>query len=249
MYTNIHSISSKRLDLEYELGTYDSLPILLLTETWLHENVTNQVFPLFSRYSVFRADRMRGMGGGCAILVPHDVHAMCPPQGIYRSESFEAIFLDVYKGTKSIQFVLIYRPPNNTAGMPEEMLSYIEQASQTDKPIAVFGDFNYPSIDFEKCTASSYMGQDLFMEHMMSFGFCQLIEQPTRGDNILDLLFVSEPNLIQNVVIQPPIPGCDHNLVSALWCLKQPLLRQLYGSRVCNCFNYYTRLNQKLAHV
>ena len=125
-------------------------------------------------------------------MVPQTLQVFCPLDAIYRSDSFEAIYLDVHKGSNSIRLVLIYRPPHHSTGMPEEMLTYIEQASQTVKPIAVFGDFNYPSLNFENCTTSSYMGQDLFLEHMMSLGFCQLIDQPTRGDNILDLLFISD---------------------------------------------------------
>src|SRR5215469_16161908 len=41
----------------------------------------------------------------------------------------------------------------------------------------------------------------------------QLIDSPTRANNILDLLIVSQVNLVQNIEISEPIGNSDHNMI------------------------------------
>lgn len=55
----------------------------------------------------------------------------------------------------------------------------------------------------------------------------QLITEPTHNKgNILDLIFTSEPNLIQNININPPIPLCDHYLITCHWVVQKNSNRQ-----------------------
>ena len=112
----------------------------------------------------------------------------------------------------------IYRPPGAINGMPASLLLYVENAIQEKIPTLILGDFNFPNINWDNCTVSSrHMGQDIFLDRMVSLGLSQLIREPThRSGNVLDLVFVSEPNLIQNLEVKPPIPGCDHHLVTGL---------------------------------
>ncbi len=102
--------------------------------------------------------------------------------------------------------------------MPDKLVEYLKSASATTLPVAVYGDFNYPGINWETFEAPGYMGQDVFLEQMNQMGFDQLVFEPTHYQgNILDLILISEPNLIQNVKVNSPIPGCDHNPVSSVW--------------------------------
>ncbi len=86
-----------------------------------------------------------------------------------------------------------------------------------------------------------------------------IVAEPThyRG-NILDLILISEPNLIQNINVNSPIPGCDHNPILSVWvvgtcdsqnhdkptCFKRKFLNanydalnfELLGMDWCNIF-------------
>ena len=84
--------------------------------------------------------------------------------------------------------------------------------------IILAGDFNLPSISWidgtgQVNTDPSY-GTDvnqLLLESVNEFGLEQLVTEPTRRGNILDLIFSSHPDSIKNVEV---IPGMsDHEAV------------------------------------
>ena len=52
--------------------------------------------------------------------------------------------------------------------------------------------------------------QDLFLDFILSNGFSQLVNEPTRQGNILDLVLCNEPLLITSVDILSPIGNSDH---------------------------------------
>ncbi len=220
-YTNIRSLASKRLELEYLINNLVELPIFVFTETWLSS--TNDIVFLFNLgYCVYRVDREWSGGGGCAVCVPQHLQVIHEPSKNHSSPYMEAMFLDIVVPSGKTRLINIYRPPGALKGMPEALVSYIEGAMQDKIPTLIFGDFNYPNINWEDCVASSKsMGQDIFLERMLLLGLTQQISDSTHiHGNVLDLLFTSEPNLLQNISVQPPIPGCDHNLVTSLFCLK-----------------------------
>ncbi len=49
------------------------------------------------------------------------------------------------------------------------------------------------------------MAEDAFLK--------QIITQPTRETNILDLLFASDPDLIRDCKVGEKLSGCDHHLI------------------------------------
>jgi len=45
-------------------------------------------------------------------------------------------------------------------------------------------------------------------------GFIQAVDEPTRGNNIIDLVFINEPVRLSSIAIEPPFSTSDHNTVS-----------------------------------
>ena len=78
------------------------------------------------------------------------------------------------------------------------------------------GDFNCPGINWDRFKAPAYNVQDLFLQFTLSSGFSQLVNEPTRQDNILDLVLCNEPLLISSVDIQSPIGKSDHASVVSI---------------------------------
>ena len=77
------------------------------------------------------------------------------------------------------------------------------------------GDFNLPGIDWTSYSVLSHKDVqlsttliDCFLENCLS----QAIKYPTRGQNILDLMFTSNPNLLSNEV-HVASPSHDHDAV------------------------------------
>ena len=52
---------------------------------------------------------------------------------------------------------------------------------------------------------------DISLDHNIE----QTIDKPTRGGNILDLLFTNKKSTLQNVVIMPPLGKSDHDIIYA----------------------------------
>ena len=76
------------------------------------------------------------------------------------------------------------------------------------------GDFNLPDINWVSQSAPVTNCQDKFLDCFNSNGLTQYVLEPTRGNNILDLVFSNESNLIQNIHIGDAIANSDHNSVS-----------------------------------
>ena len=51
----------------------------------------------------------------------------------------------------------------------------------------------------------------MLLDTFSTFGFTQLVDSPTRGNNILDLFVTNRPGLIQEVKVSPGIS--DHELI------------------------------------
>ncbi len=249
MYTNINRLIPKKLELEYLLTNYDNLPIVLLTETFLKPSDNDVIFPSFSSYQIFRCDRSEEKtGGGVLAAVPNHIQAYSPSTSVHKSPEFEALWLDLFHGKQSLRIILIYRPPHGTEpGMPQMLLTYIETAMSHERPTVIFGDFNYPTINWASLTAVSYLGQNIFCDRMVEMGFQQIVLEPTRHNNILDLIFVSEPNLLQNVNIQTPLIKCEHNPISCVWLTQSPTVtntKQRYNFARADYESFNIQLSQ-----
>jgi hypothetical protein len=73
------------------------------------------------------------------------------------------------------------------------------------------GDFNCAGINWENRSYDAngeklfYFAEDNFLK--------QLVNEPTRGHNILDLILTNEENLITNIRVGDTIGNSDHNLI------------------------------------
>ena len=92
----------------------------------------------------------------------------------------------------------------------DSMLLYLDNLKI---PYVVLGDFNLPGIDWSIPSASKVYQQDVFLETFLKYGLFQKVEEPTRGDNLLDLVFCSESELVHDVSVRAPMGASDHDTV------------------------------------
>jgi len=84
------------------------------------------------------------------------------------------------------------------------------------------GDFNYPDINW-KLLRSDNAGQK-FLKLVMDCYLEQHVHQPTRVNNILDLVFTSEIQIKEDIEVLAPVDNSDHNvLVWSMQCSNQPI--------------------------
>ena len=82
------------------------------------------------------------------------------------------------------------------------------------RPPSWQGDFNCSGVDWETDLA---VGEGL---RLLDFKHDNLLSQkvlePTRGANVLDLIFCSEEDLVSDVVVGECLAGSEHHMV---WCM------------------------------
>ena len=98
--------------------------------------------------------------------------------------------------------------------------------------VIVAGDFNAPDLKWNdlESTNCSFNSEQL-LEIIDEHGLTQLVKEPTRDDNILDLVLTNNVNIINNVRVNPGIS--DHDMVLFevnLACRKKkkPVRRKIY---------------------
>lgn len=193
-----------------------SSSVVGITETWIsNETMSDELLSLNGRYTPFRCDRAfsSSPGGGVCILVS----SLFPSHCLFsRSFSFfcQVLGVELSYNSKAVVFCLVYRSPRCLATDFNLALDFLySQFAHLSTPIVLMGDFNAPLVDWRSLTSSCPIGSSL-LSFSQSCTFEQLIYEPTRLDNILDLVFTSTPSLISNLSVLCPPPSMDHSLIS-----------------------------------
>ena len=79
-------------------------------------------------------------------------------------------------------------------------------------PIDLVGDFNFPDICWIYNTADRKQSQR-FLECVGDNFLTQLVKEPTRGNKILDLLFVNREGLVGDVKVGGCLGHSDHEML------------------------------------
>ena len=72
-----------------------------------------------------------------------------------------------------------------------------------------FGDFNDPSIDWKKLDADNI--SRYFLDMVNKSFLTQYVSSPSRGTNILDLVFTTDSHIVEEVQVRDNVANCDHN--------------------------------------
>ena len=217
MTVNCRSLRSKKKQDELlKLVRKHTPDIICGTESHLDQHVqytSAEVFP--SSYDIYRKDRSLG-GGGVFLCIQRGLLSSHLQDLENASESVWAK-INTY-GRKPLYICSFYRPPNNAQWPIDELAASLSEVDQANPPnILLCGDFNMPSINWENLTIrpKPQYGANvnkallhLSEEHQLR----QTNQRPTRGRNILDLVFTTSPDLI--VSSTETFPGMsDHNIV------------------------------------
>ena len=119
-----------------------------------------------------------------------------------------------------------YRQPNSALTEIDDLMTTllnIQNGHRTTEFI-IAGDFNLPGIMWSDSVTikdtPSYGSQvnTRFVEIRESLGLTEIVEEPTREGNILDLILVTSPDRCQRVYVIPGIS--DHDAVCATYKAK-----------------------------
>src|SRR5215469_8014374 len=181
---------------------------IAITETWCNFKGRDFEFEYkINGYQLFHRDRINRVGGGVIVYVKDTLRVT--EIEIENIDGVEITGVTVDTGSAKLTFVNVYRPPNTS---PEtDVLLYRELRKVSVGHIVIVGDFNCPNVNYDLLDADNE-GRRL-LEFLDDNFLLQLINYPTRANNILDLLILSHVNLVQNIEISEPIGNSDHNMI------------------------------------
>jgi len=174
----------------------------------------------------------------------------------------EVLAFDILFDLFTYRCILCYRPPeydNNAWSYFSSLLSCIDSLCKNcDCNICIFGDFNLPYLCWDTLLVSGPHAKfhQAFLDSTTQLGLVQCVDQPTRCDNILDLVLVNDPLLISSCVVRAPFGNSDHETIE--FNLVLPAVKPTSGVSECQsdskyCFNFkeadYNGLNVFLSGV
>ena len=217
MYTNAWSIRNKINELNCIL-MIKNIDIIAITETHLKigkkDLVGEYEIPNFKFYYKDRKGAMKG--GGVAVWVKNGLN----PELVdidYNNLQSDILTISISSSAKNsknkLKFTVVYRPPKQNLAEDELMYNTLNQLFMNNNRLyhnIIVGDFNYPN--YLKATNDAESTK--FLDFVDDNFLFQKVNNPTRGDNILDLVLTSNNNIIQNLDIGDQLGASDHKIIN-----------------------------------
>jgi len=221
---NAQSVVNKLLELQYIMYNFD-YDCIFITESWLHDGIHNGIIDPGGLYTVIRKDRVRRVGvrgGGVCILIrrKYQVLPLMFDNEYPNVEIVGVTFLDFYP---KLDVFTVYRPPKWDTDAKQYMqlvINCLTLCTSNANVHVVVGDFNLPHIKWNTlaCSGSDAI-ENMFLEFVIQHPWSQLVDFPTRSQNVLDLVLTDDEHSVVQVARQLPIGGSDHNAVEILLSL------------------------------
>lgn len=197
--------------------TVSNCCVLIFTETWLNDNILDSAVQL-EQLACYRADRAlidggKTRGGGVCVYIRNEwcrdavvVCKHCSPLVEFMITKCRPFYLP--RELSAISLVAVYLPPTNNSSDRNEALNELYQAineQQTAHPdgfIILAGDFNHADLK----TVLPKLHQH--------------VDFPTRGNNILDLVYTTHKGAYKAVPL-PHLGLSDHITVMLMPAYRQ----------------------------
>ena len=221
MDPSINSNSHWKLPhLEEEIENKTScVAILAVIEPWLKKHITDAQVNL-PNYQTLRSDRKLSARGGAMLYI----HNTLPTSKVntYDDNICEAVICNI--DSENLIVAAVYRPPNTPEESFKNMLNFLQthiskESNQKHKDLLILGDFNLPCIRWNTSLPASYQNKimtecaDILKTFMDTNMLTQYIHQPTRLNNILDLVLSNNSHLVKHVEIKDTELS-DHRMVT-----------------------------------
>ncbi len=131
----------------------------------------------------------------------------------------EILGVDLTVGTGMYRFIVVYRPPHQLIDDDTKLYNEVSELIG-DKITVILGDFNcHVNWNDRTGDAEGRRVIDFADEAFLT----QWVTEPTRGKNVLDLVFTTEDDLVSSLTVDEPLGGSDHNLIR--FSLRAPKIR------------------------
>jgi len=167
-------------------------------------------------YWCYRKDRPSRGGGVCLMIRQSSnivvSHVVMPSEYV----DLELLAVDINNSNSDVlpfRIVVVYRPPDLDAANNDLLISALDWLGNGSVRMCVLGDLNLPAFNWEQFVYPDNNLYNSFADFVCSHGLTQMVEEPTRGNNILDVVLCSDALCCDDVEVLPPVSTSDHNTV------------------------------------
>ena len=181
--------------------------IVGITESWISTDTTDfEGEYQIPGYKMFKKDRTGKIGGGVVLYIKESLD----PIDCHLITDHEMVGVVLKNLKRELYFYLVYRPPHQVLEKDESLYRDLSTATK-DRFCIITGDFNCSKVNWKNMTGDAE-GRRL-LDYASEEILTQWVEEPTRGNNTLDLVFSSEDNIISNLIVGEKLGKGDHNMV------------------------------------
>lgn len=210
-HANVRSLKKQLGNLRACAPVLERYDVVAFSETWLNDTIATSELELgFDQHTWFRRDR-GSLGGGVACAVRTSLLPLRLP------DPADTEMLLVRLQGASVTLAVSYRPPDDEAAM-DGIAAALSAVQPPDCRVVAVGDFNVPELhwtpaagvtdgaapDVRRATSRAAK----FVEMCDLLGLKQWVCQPTRGENILDLVLTRR--MSAQVIVRDGLLVSDH---------------------------------------
>lgn len=204
----------------------ENIKLVIITETHLTNEILDTEVTL-TDFNVYRADRKERERGGVAIYLHNSLETNETQIQRYSNSVCELIML--YENHMKTHIICIYRPPDTKSGEFLEVLEEVEnyvKTINTDHNVILIGDFNFRFLRWSKTndqiihniksggTKDEQLQANALIDLTDKYYLNQCICEPTRINNVLDLIFINDTDLLTQISVEDVSKSfSDHNLI------------------------------------
>ena len=183
--------------------------LIFVSETWLTVDCADSILTNGTQYSIIRCDRHHGSGGGVCLFYNNCINCVkvCIPD---RFNHLEILCVDVFLDSTKQRFILVYYPPASPINVMSDLCSCLEFLCDVSYGVTINGDFNMPDIVWDNLSIRPAR-YACFIDFVINNGLSQLVCEPTRGENILDLILTNDSFNVFDLHTVPSFSTSDHS--------------------------------------
>ena len=206
---NARSINNKLPDL-YNLLYSRAYDVIIIGESWLRNSTPDGLIDPNNQYTCIRCDRQSVSSGGGVCVFVSKVYtvAVIDLADIY--PELEICCFDLTLESCRCRVLAVYRSPSCDSSHMSRLLECLCKFSDVGYHCIIAGDLNCPGVDWVSLKAPADNIQNALLDFAVTRGFSQIVDSPTRLDNILDIVLTSEPLAICNTNVIEPFSTSDH---------------------------------------
>jgi len=128
----------------------------------------------------------------------------------------ELVVFDVLYVLPTVRMFVAYRPPNydqNASHYVNLLLDCVDKYPCNSRSSVILGDFNLPNISWPNLHCSNDYIHQTFLSFVITRGFIQLVDFPTRERNLLDIILTDDECLVTSVLPDAPLGHSDHTSI------------------------------------